>query len=196
MYAGANGAGKSTLRADGADPVDIEIDPDRIARQINPGDPRSVDFAAGKEALRLFDATLAEGRSLSLETTLTGRSVLGRMQAARDAGYDVTLRYVAVDDPETNIRRVQARVIAGGHWIDPDTIRRRVEGSLQNLPAAVAIAHEAVLIDNSGAVHRRVLSVQRGSVVYSVPDPPAWLTGQMPAITAELERLARQSRPA
>lgn len=35
MYAGANGAGKTTLRAGGTDPVDVEIDPDRIARQIN-----------------------------------------------------------------------------------------------------------------------------------------------------------------
>lgn len=62
VYAGANGAGKSTLRADGVDPVDLEIDPDRIAREINPVDPRSVDFAAGKEALARFDRALAEGR--------------------------------------------------------------------------------------------------------------------------------------
>ena len=65
VYAGTNGAGKSTLRAGGADPVEVEIDPDRIARQINPGDPRSVDFAAGKEAVRQFDRALNEGRSLS-----------------------------------------------------------------------------------------------------------------------------------
>jgi len=40
VHAGANGAGKSSLRAGGADPVDVEIDPDRIARQVNPADPR------------------------------------------------------------------------------------------------------------------------------------------------------------
>ena len=183
------------MRAGGTDAVDVEIDPDRIARQINPADPHSVDFAAGKEALRLFDLTLAEGRSLSLETTLTGRTVLGRMQAAKDAGYRVTLRYVAVSDIATNIRRVQGRAVRGGHWIDPDTIKRRVAGSLNNLPAAIAIADRAVLLDNSGTSHHRVLEVERGRVVFEVADPPPWLAGQMLRIAAELERMERQSRP-
>lgn len=194
VYAGANGAGKSSLRAGGTDPVDVEIDPDRIARQINQSDPRSVDFAAGKEALRLFDRTLAEGRSLSLETTLTGRTVLGRMQAAKDAGYDVTLRYVAVRDATINIDRVQARAVQGGHWIDPETIRRRVAGSLDNLPAAIAIADRAVLLDNTGSSHRQVLEIERGRVLSEVSDPPPWLAGQIPRIAVELERVARQSR--
>lgn len=194
VYAGANGAGKSTLRADGADPVDLEIDPDRIAREIRPADPRSVDFAAGKEALRWFDRALAEGRSLSLETTLTGRTVLGRMQAAKDAGYEVILRYVAVSDADVNIRRVQARAAQGGHWIDPDTVRRRVAGSLENLAAAVAIADRAVLLDNSGDSHRRVLDIERGRIAFEAPDPPAWLVAQRPRIAAELGCAARRSR--
>ena len=195
VYAGANGAGKSSLRAGGGDSVDFEIDPDRIARQINPADPRSVDFAAGKQALRLFDRTLAEGRSLSLETTLTGRTVLGRMQAAKDAGYEVTLRYVAVNDATINIDRVQARVVQGGHWIEPATVRRRVASSLENLPAAMAIADRSVLLDNSGPAHRQMLHVERGQVVSEAPDPPPWLAGQAPRIAAELERVARASRP-
>lgn len=194
VYAGANGAGKSSLRAGGADPVDVEIDPDRIARQMNPTDPRSVDFAAGREALRLFDRTLAEGRSLSLETTLTGRTVLGRMQAAKDVGYDVTLRYVAVNDVTMNIRRVEGRAMQGGHWIEPETIRRRVAGSLSNLPAAIVIADRAVLLDNSGSSHRQVLEIERGQVLFEAPDLPRWLAGQMPRIAAELKHVAGQSR--
>lgn len=194
VYAGANGAGKSSLRAAGADPVDVEIDPDRIARQINPAEPRSVDFAAGKEALRLFDRILSEGRSLSLETTLTGRTVLGRMQAAKDTGYDVTLRYVAVRDATINIDRVQARAVQGGHWINPETIRRRVAGSLDNLPAAIAIADRAVLLDNTGSSHRQVLEIERGRVLSGAPDSPEWLAGQMPRILSELERIVRKAR--
>lgn len=194
VYAGANGAGKSSLRGGGVDQVDVEIDPDRIARQINPLDPRSVDFAAGKEALRLFDHALAEGLSLSLETTLTGRTVLGRMQAARDAGYQVALRYVAVEGATVNIDRVQARAAQGGHWIEPETVRRRVAGSLENLPAAIAIAHRSVLLDNSGTSHRQVLKVEYGAIMQQAPDLPTWLAAQLPRIAAELERVARQSR--
>ena len=161
---------------------------------MNPTDPRSVDFAAGKEALRLFDQTLAEGRSLSLETTLTGRTVLGRMQAAKNLGCDVTLRYVAVNDVAMNIRRVEGRAMQGGHWIEPDTIWRRVAGSLGNLPAAIVIADRAVLLDNSGSSHRQVLEIERGRVLFEAPDPPRWLAGQMPLIVAELERAGNQSR--
>jgi predicted ABC-type ATPase len=193
VYAGANGAGKSSLRAGGADPVEIEIDPDRIAREIDPADPRAVDFAAGKEALRRFDQAIAEGKSLSLETTLTGRTVLGRMKAAKDAGYDVTLRYVGVRDADVNVERVTARAAEGGHWIEPEVVRRRVAASLENLPAAVAIADRALLLDNTGAAHRPVLEVEQGRVLSQAPDPPPWLAGQLPRIAAELERVARAS---
>ena len=186
VYAGANGAGKSSLRAGAADAVDVEIDPDRIARQINPSDPRAVDFAAGKEALRLFDSTLAEGRSMSLETTLTGRSIVGRMRAAKEAGYQVMLRYVALDSPEKNIERVSARVASGGHWIEPDTIRRRVAGSLENLPAAMAIADRSVLLDNSAAAHRQILGVEKGQILFRATDMPKWLEDQLPRIVAGL----------
>jgi len=42
VYAGANGAGKSNLRADSTKAVDVEIDPDHIALQINSVNPRAV----------------------------------------------------------------------------------------------------------------------------------------------------------
>lgn len=82
----------------------------------------------------------------------------------------------------------------GGHWIEPETIRRRVAGSLSNLPAAIVIADRAVLLDNSGSSHRQVLAIERGRVLFEAPDPPRWLAGQMPRIAAELERVAGQSR--
>ena len=37
------------------------------------------------------------------------------MQAAKDLGYDVTLRYVAVNNVTMNIRRVEGRAMQGGH---------------------------------------------------------------------------------
>ena len=196
VYAGPNGAGKSSLRAGGDDPVEIEIDPDRIARQIDPADPHGVRVAAGREALRLFDLTLNQGRSLSLETTLAGHTVMARMQAAKTAGYDVTLRYVGLTNATLYIERVTARAVQGGHWIDPDTVRRRVTSSLENLPAAIAIADQSLVIDNSGASHRQLLRVHRGKITFEAPDLPRWLAGQMQAINAELGHLERQSRDA
>lgn len=82
VYAGPNGSGKSTLREQLGEEAEIVIAPDRIARRINPADPRSVDREAGAEAIRLFRQTLLARRSMSLETTLTGHTVLKRMNEA------------------------------------------------------------------------------------------------------------------
>ena len=88
VYAGPNGLGKSSLRDQGTlpDPVEVVIDADRIARALNPADPRAADRAAGKVALVLFESSLAGRRFLSLETTLAGHSILRRVRTAKAAG--------------------------------------------------------------------------------------------------------------
>lgn len=48
FYCGTNGAGKSTLRTFNQDKVEIVIDSDNIAMQINPLNPRLVDIEAGR----------------------------------------------------------------------------------------------------------------------------------------------------
>lgn len=54
FYYGTNGAGKSTLRYFNQDPVQIVIDSDHIAMQINPQNPRLADIEAGRKAIELF----------------------------------------------------------------------------------------------------------------------------------------------
>ena len=177
VYAGPNGSGKSSLRGRSlaVAAVEVVIDPDRIAHAIAPMDPRSADRAAGREALLLFEAGLEAGRSMSLETTLSGRSVLRRLRAAKRAGYEVELRYVALDLVALNIQRVEARAALGGHPIAAEVICRRHASSLANLPDALALVERAVLTDNSGRVPRPVMEVAGGRIVRAVPDLPGWL---------------------
>ena len=184
VYAGPNGSGKSSLRDQGAlpDPVEVVIDPDRIARQLNPADPRAADRAAGKMALALFETSLAGRRSLSLETTLAGHSTLRRLRAAKAAGYDVELRYVALENVALNIQRVRARAARGGHFIEPANIRRRYVSSLANLPEGLAIVDRAILADNSGAAHLVVLEMAGQRITRAVSDLPGWLLPLMPRI--------------
>ncbi|CAH2605934.1 Zeta_toxin domain-containing protein (plasmid) [Rhodovastum atsumiense] len=184
VYAGPNGSGKSSLRDQGAqlDPVEVVIDPDQIARSLNPTAPRAADRAAGKAALTLFGHSLAARRSISLETTLAGHSVLRRFRAAKAAGYDIELRYVALETVALNIQRVRARAARGGHFIAPADIRRRYSASLANLPEALAIVDRAILADNSGAVHRVVLEMAEQRITRAVPDLPGWLLPLMPRI--------------
>ena len=187
VFAGPNGSGKSSVRDSIANPVEVIIDPDRVAREINPGDPRSVDALAGRAAVSLFEKSVDQGKSISMETTLTGHSAVMRMQRAKDAGYEVSLIYVALRLPEMNVRRVAARVRQGGHAIDPDIVRKRVGTSLANLPRALSIADQAIVLDNSGPTHRRVLETAAGRVTYLADELPGWLTQQMPTILAAIK---------
>jgi predicted ABC-type ATPase len=186
VYAGPNGSGKSSLRDVMNDTVDVVIDPDRLAYAVNPGQPRMADYEAGRRAIRLFHAALAEGRSISLETTLTGRAVLARLRTARAAGYDVTLIYIALENAELNVQRVAQRASRGGHDIEPSLVRRRVGQSQANLPQALALAQRAVVLDNSGPAHRRLLEMRDGNIVFVSPDIPDWLKRRLSTIRTML----------
>ncbi|RMI17067.1 hypothetical protein EBE87_24075 [Pseudoroseomonas wenyumeiae] len=185
VYAGPNGSGKSSLRDLGEvpDPVDEVIDPDRIARTLDPEAPHHANAEAGRQALAAFAACLATGQSMSLETTLAGRSVLSRLRLAREAGYRIQLRYIALESVALNIQRVRARAAAGGHFIPPEIIRRRYTSSLANLPEALRLTERATVVDNSGEIHRVVLEIA-GNELLHVADPiPRWLQPLMPQIS-------------
>jgi predicted ABC-type ATPase len=186
VYAGPNGAGKSALRDIGDDPVDVVIDPDRIAREIAPGAPDSVQVEAGRAAILLFQRCIVQGKSMSLESTLTGNTVLKRMRDAKAAGYDVLLRYVALESAKLHIERVRQRVRKGGHDIPPDTIIRRYENSLDNLSKALEIANNAAVMDNSARAKRILLLTERGVILERDPNPPGWFLSRWPEIQRAL----------
>lgn len=186
VYAGPNGAGKSTLRDIGDDPVEVVIDPDKIARELAPGAPDSVEFEAGRAAILLFQRCIAQGKSISLESTLTGNTVLKRMRDAREAGCDVLLRDVALQSAKLHIDRVRQRVLMGGHHIPPDTIIRRYENSLNNLPKALEIAASATVMDNSARETRFLLRAAHGVVLQRDPNPPRWFQSRWPEIRRAL----------
>jgi predicted ABC-type ATPase len=51
VFAGTNGAGKSTISKQMKSIVGTIIDPDAIAKSLNPSNPRNADLSAGKEAV-------------------------------------------------------------------------------------------------------------------------------------------------
>jgi predicted ABC-type ATPase len=186
VYAGPNGAGKSTLRDIGDDLVEVVIDPDRIAREIARQATSAIQIEAGRAAIKLFRRSVSEGRTISLETTLSGQTILLRMAEAKRAGYLVELRYVALTSAEIHISRVEQRVLKGGHDIPPETIIRRFADSLDNLPKALQIAHKATVIDNSDTEKRFLLRAERGVILQLDPNPPRWFQSRWPEIQSAL----------
>lgn len=150
FYCGANGSGKSTLRGLRQDSVSIVIDSDHIAKEISPENPRLADAEAGRKAIKLFQFALENGISFSMESTLSGHSILRRIEMAKQAGFWIEIHYVGLNSSELNVQRVAERVQNGGHWIDPDLIRQRFDKSRANLPSAISLANTCLIYDNSG----------------------------------------------
>ena len=79
------------------------------------------------------------------------------MQEARRAGYWVELHYVGLPSSDCNIERVRERAERGLHDIEPDTIRRRYQASMHNIPKALSLANLAMLYDNWERPHHPYL---------------------------------------
>ena len=116
VVAGPNGSGKSTLTAsiwfEGNSNL---IDPDAIARSIDPVRPSRAAIPAARRSILRGKALLAARASFTLETTLAGHGAITIMKEAKKAGYRIALVYVALKDPELHIERVRLRVSRGGH---------------------------------------------------------------------------------
>jgi predicted ABC-type ATPase len=185
VIAGPNGSGKSTLTSS----IWFEgnanlIDPDTLARSIDPVRPARAAIPAARQTILRCRALLASRVSFALETTLAGHGAITIMREARKAGYRIVLVYVALKDPELHIERVRLRVSRGGHDIPDVDIRRRYARSLIRAPEALGLADEAVVLDNSGLHPVRMLLFKNGAVVWRAELLPEWA-----------QRLHRSSEP-
>lgn len=133
ILAGANGSGKSTIsRVLLPTESLVYVNPDDIARELNPSDPTAAKVEAGKATLRRIDEYFAAGTSFAIESTLSGNVYLKVLARAKELGYTTAILYTFVDSPEACIARIAARVKAGGHYVPDDDVRRRYYRSKKN----------------------------------------------------------------
>lgn len=151
IIAGPNGSGKTTLTrrllAEGFDFGDY-INPDDIAAALT-GDYEDRVRRAQNTADELRDQFIAERRDFAFETVMSHESKLEVMRRARDAGFHLTLFFVATENPRINVERVEARVQRGGHSVPHDRIIARYARTMAALVDAMLIVDRAVLFDNS-----------------------------------------------
>ncbi|MEY8743617.1 zeta toxin family protein [Paenibacillus tundrae] len=176
VFAGTNGAGKSTLTKNFNDQLGQIIDPDAIAKVINPQHPESVSPSAGREAIKRVRECIQSGQSFSIETTLAGKNAIRQMEQAKEAGFEINLYYVGLKSVEYHIERVEMRVKNGGHYITEEDIRRRYGRSIGNLPEALKLSVRSFIFDNSSKF-RLIMEVEQGKVQTISKDIPLWFTG-------------------
>ncbi len=72
-----------------------------------------------------FKSRLALDKSFVIETTLSGKYLVEYIQKAKEFSFHISLIYLFLENPQTNINRVKNRVLNGGHHIPKDDIIRR-----------------------------------------------------------------------
>jgi predicted ABC-type ATPase len=96
------------------------------------------------------------------------------MSRAKELGYIVVLIYIGTTRVEINMQRVRFRVTKGGHDVPEEDQRRRYPRSLANAAKALAIADEAVILDNSTSAGYVKVAVKRTTGIELFEPVPEW----------------------
>ena len=153
IISGCNGSGKTTasysLLPELLDCREF-VNSDEFAKHISPFAPECASITASRLMLQKVDYLFNRRDDFCIETTLATRSLLKMVRTAQQKGYYVTVIYLWLQTPEMAIERVAARVRAGGHDIDEDTIRRRYRVGLNYLfHYYMQLCDKWILADNS-----------------------------------------------
>lgn len=183
VLAGVNGAGKSSIGGFLLQQAGVTwFNPDAFARAFVARTgcrQEDANAAAWAEGVRRLDAAVADRRDYAFETTLGGRTVPERIRAATPT-HDVLIWFCGLSSPELHIRRVRARVEAGGHDISEARIRERYPKAMRNLILLLPdLAHLRVYDNSVEAAPGEaipdpmlVLDVREGAVAFPSADDP------------------------
>jgi predicted ABC-type ATPase len=190
VLAGVNGAGKSSiggaaLQASGAEFFNPDIAASRLRAQqpgLSAEQANGLAWTLGRQGL---EKALASGLTYAFETTLGGTSITQLLMDGARAGAEVHVWYAGLATPELHLRRIKARVAAGGHDIPAAKVRERFDASRSNLIKLMPHLASLRLYDNSFEADPRagrrpqpvlLLQMQSGRVVAHAPlrSVPAW----------------------
>ncbi len=152
---GTNGSGKSSLRTFlNLAEIQTNIDPDALNRIAKYSRAANHLIYASKQALRLFSSAINNNLNVCMESTLSGKSAMRRIEIAKSKGYYVIAYFVGLSDVNINIERVRQRVLAGGHDIELNLIKSRYKKSVDNLLFCNKFIDELHVIDNSQSYYQ------------------------------------------
>lgn len=118
---------------------------------------------------------LQAGVTFTFETVMSSPDKIDFLKKAQVAGFRTYLYYVATEDPEINISRVDTRVAEGGHPVPPEKIVSRYHRSLNLLADAVQHANRTYIFDNSSDTRVWIAEVTDGDILELKSDTiPYW----------------------
>ena len=156
----------------------VYVNPDDIAKEMNHENPAAAKIEAGKETLRRIDSMMVNGESLAVESTLSGSGYVKVIERAKSLGYMVIIAYIFVDSPEVCVRRIEARIRNGGHFVPAEDVIRRYARSKNNFVNLYrAIADYWLLYYNGGTDFSLVAYGNGGTSIISEERYEAFMEG-------------------
>lgn len=157
IIAGCNGAGKTTasftILPEILDCKEF-VNADEIAKGLSPFQPEKVAFESGRIMLNRIDELFSQNENFAFETTLATKTYKQKILKAKEQGYNTTLLFFWLKNPELAIERVKIRVKEGGHHIPEDVIRRIYYNGILNLfNIYLPIVNQTLIFDNSEGKH-------------------------------------------
>ena len=126
IVAGANGVGKTTFALQFLHEYDYEfLNADEIAKELSSENPTEKKISAGKVFFKKLREATAQGKSLLIESTLSGRYLRDHFEIWKERAYQIQIVFIIVDAPEVSIARIAERVKKGGHFVPDKDVRRR-----------------------------------------------------------------------
>lgn len=153
ILGGPNGTGKTTYYTTALSEIFIEkqlsfLNIDLLTKEL--GGFTAENFAHAEMIYRERITSLVKSQSdFMIESNLARSSDYDWLENMVKAGYEIVLYFLCTDDINIHIRRVQQRVIEGGHDIEVEIIKHRYQIALMYLKGKLHIFKEVYLIDNS-----------------------------------------------
>lgn len=169
IISGCNGSGKTTSSYTLLPEMwgcKYFVNSDEFAKGLSPFDPDKASLSAGRLMVKRINYLLERKVDFAIETTLSSRTLMRTIEAARQSGYSVTILFFWIENVEIAIRRVRARVTAGGHNVPEPTIRRRYRSGLRHFfEVYMSVSDQWMLADNTTVPFRLIAQGWRNNMV-------------------------------
>lgn len=177
IIAGCNGSGKTSLYQHlilqrTKEFVDMPyINVDNIARELSNKDDFTRFKEAGKIAILKKKEYFKEQKSFIQETTLCGHYPTAMIKEAIQLGYKTEIHFIVVESKELAKKRIELRVLNGGHSVDAETVDKRYEESLQKIKSLLPLIDETFFYDNTHEI-QNVAYFQKDECVFICQTTP------------------------
>lgn len=133
IISGPNGAGKTTFANKYLIAKHVKfLNADKIASTLSPNNFDKVRISAGKIFLKEAKNLVQKNSSFIIESTLSGKYLRSIIELARSKSFKIKIIFIFLENEQIAVKRIEERVVNGGHFIPKKDIIRRFNRSKEN----------------------------------------------------------------